>query len=68
MANLYGFASPAHVQVLLVPVGQIKKSRFKEHADRLQQHKIVRLGDITPDNRPHRSRLSISVTHRALLA
>ena len=58
MATSYGFASPAHVQVLLVPVGQIKKSRFKEHAARLQQHTVLRLGDVTPDSRPHNSKSS----------
>ena len=49
--------APARVKALLVPVGQIKSSRFADFIHRLRQENVVRLGDVSPDGRPHRSML-----------
>ncbi|KAL6719650.1 hypothetical protein ACLMJK_001571 [Lecanora helva] len=46
--------APARVKVLLVPVGRVKQSRFTGFVQRLQSVNVVRLGDVSPDNRPHR--------------
>lgn len=43
--------APARVNVLLLPVGKIKRSRFLSLAARLQAENVVRLGDISPDAR-----------------
>ena len=50
------FAGPARIKVLVVPVRRIKRSRFLGFLERLQQEKVVRLGDVSPDGRPHRSK------------
>ncbi len=50
------FVAPARVRVLVVPIGHIKRSRFLRSLGRLQQENVVRLGDVSPDGRPHRSR------------
>ena len=47
--------APARVRVLVLPVGRITASKFIEYVSRLQQQNIVRLGDVSPDARPHRS-------------
>ena len=47
--------APARVRVLVLPVGRIVSARFLSFIDRLQLESIVRLGDVTPDGRPHRS-------------
>ena len=47
--------APARVRVLVLPVGRIVSARFLAFIDRLQLESIVRLGDVTPDGRPHRS-------------
>lgn len=49
------FVAPARVKVLVVPAGHIKRSRFLRSLGRLQQENVVRLGDVSPDGRPHRS-------------
>lgn len=49
--------TPARVKVLLLPIGDhVKQSRFASFAERLQQVNVVRLGDVSPDSRPHRSK------------
>ncbi|KAE8349045.1 hypothetical protein BDV28DRAFT_142048 [Aspergillus coremiiformis] len=48
--------APARLRALLLPVGKIKRSRFLSFAARLQAENVVRLGDISPDGRPNRSR------------
>ena len=50
--------TPARVKVLLVPVGHVKQSRFAGFVQRLQSVNVVRLGDVSPDSRPHRSTVS----------
>lgn len=50
------FGAPARVKVLVVPAGRIKRSRFLSFTGRLQQENVVRLGDVSPDGRPYRSR------------
>ena len=49
------FAAPARVKVLVVPVGRIRRSRFLSFLERLRQENVIRLGDVSPDGRPHRS-------------
>lgn len=48
--------APARIQCLLLPCGKIKRSRFLDSVERLQQVGTVRLGDISPNGRPHRSK------------
>ncbi|KAF2154744.1 Trs120-domain-containing protein [Myriangium duriaei CBS 260.36] len=50
--------APARVRVLVLPFGKITNRRFKAFATRLQQVSSVRLGDITPDERPGRGTFS----------
>ncbi|KAG8623153.1 hypothetical protein KVT40_008129 [Elsinoe batatas] len=50
--------APARVRVLVLPVGRIRSRRFGEFTARLQQVTSVRLGDITPDERPGRGTFS----------
>ena len=47
--------APARIKILLIPVGRIKQSRFAAFSARLQKDHVVRLGDVSPDSRPHRS-------------
>lgn len=47
--------APARIRALLLPVGRIKRSRFLNYVDLLQQQSLVRLGDVSPDPRPDRS-------------
>jgi hypothetical protein len=47
--------APARIRALLLPVGRIKRSRFLTFVELLQQHSVVRLGDISPDTRADRS-------------
>lgn len=48
--------APARVRVLVLPAGRIKRQRFMTFFERLQHESTVRLGDISPDSRPDRSR------------
>jgi trafficking protein particle complex subunit 9 len=47
--------APARLRAILVPAGPIRRSKFLSFVDRLQQEHVVRLGDVSPDGRPHRS-------------
>ncbi|KAH8695082.1 hypercellular protein HypA [Talaromyces proteolyticus] len=47
--------APVRLNVLLLPVGKIRRSRFLAFAARLQAEKHVRLGDVSPDTRPNRN-------------
>lgn len=47
---------PARVKVLIFPFGRVRQSRFSTFVARLQQEHVVRLGDVSPDGRPHRSK------------
>lgn len=63
--------APARIRALLLPVGRIKRSRFLTFVDLLQQHSMVRLGDISPDTRADRSmnpELYTSIKHPLILA
>ncbi|POS85364.1 hypothetical protein EPUL_003432 [Erysiphe pulchra] len=53
MLDQFSPAAPARVRVVLFPIGKIKRPRFSSFVERLQQEHIVRLGDISPDGRPH---------------
>lgn len=52
--------APARIKALILPVGRITSYKFLSYVDRLQQESVVRLGDVSPDGRPHRSEYSIS--------
>lgn len=47
--------APARIKALVLPAGRITSSKFLSYVDRLQQESVVRLGDVSPDGRPHRS-------------
>lgn len=47
--------APARLRAILVPAASIQQSRFEKFVDRLRQEHVVRLGDVSPDGRPHRS-------------
>ena len=47
--------APARVRALVLPIGRITASKFLDSVDRLQQENVIRLGDVSPDGRPHRS-------------
>lgn len=49
--------APARVKVLIFPFGRVRQSRFSTFVARLQQEHVVRLGDVSPDGRPHRSKI-----------
>ena len=53
--------TPARLRVLLVPVGNVRQSRFASFVERLQQVNVVRLGDVSPESRPHRSKIDSSI-------
>ncbi|RAO64982.1 uncharacterized protein BHQ10_000994 [Talaromyces amestolkiae] len=53
--DLFSPVAPVRLNILLLPVGRIKRSRFLSFATRLQAEKLVRLGDISPDERPNRN-------------
>ncbi|KAI9677686.1 MAG: hypothetical protein M1817_006641 [Caeruleum heppii] len=50
--------APARVRALIIPVGNVKRSKFAALVDRLQKETIVRLGDVSPDVRPNRNMFS----------
>ena len=47
--------APARLKAVLVPAGPITQSKFWDFVERLKQEHVVRLGDVSPDGRPHRS-------------
>ena len=49
--------NPARVKCLVLPVGRIKQSQFAKFERRLQREHVIRLGDVSPDGRPERSKL-----------
>lgn len=59
--------APARVKALVLPIGHVRQSRFNAFLRRLQQENVVRLGDVSPDSRPNRSKqLSRSQDGRVL--
>lgn len=54
----FSVIAPARVRVLLLPYGPIRHSRFVGFIARLEQEPVVRLGDVSPDGRPHRSKIT----------
>ena len=60
--NPVSVVAPARVKILLIPIGHITQSRFSTFVERLHQEDAVRLGDISPDSRPHRSSQAHSIT------
>lgn len=53
--DLFSPVAPVRLNILLLPVGRIKRSRFLGFAARLQAETVIRLGDVSPDARPNRS-------------
>ena len=47
--------APARVRCLLVPCGQISRTQFLRHKQRLEQDSTVRLGDVSPIDEPRNS-------------
>ena len=47
--------APARIRALVVPVDRLRRSRFDSFVDRLCSEHVIRLGDISPDQRPDRS-------------
>lgn len=50
------FASLAQIRVLLVPVGNIRRSAFEKYAGLVRSFENIRLGDIPPDPREDKSK------------
>ncbi|EED19323.1 hypercellular protein HypA [Talaromyces stipitatus ATCC 10500] len=53
--DLFSPVAPVRLNILLLPAGRIKRSRFLSFAARLQAENLIRLGDISPDERPNRN-------------
>jgi trafficking protein particle complex subunit 9 len=59
--------APVRPNVLLLPVGRIRRSRFLKLTGRLQAENAVRLGDVSPDARPNRSMFgSLEISNKLL--
>ena len=41
--------APALVNILVVPAGNVKRSRFASFVSRLEEERYIHLGDITPN-------------------
>lgn len=50
----HAFASLAHVQILLLPVGSIQQSAFDKFAAEIRAFDDIRLGDIPADQKDER--------------
>ena len=49
--DLLDFGSLAHIRILLLPVGSIKRASFEQWASEIRTFENIRLGDIPADNR-----------------
>ena len=58
--------APARIRTLLVPIGRLRQSRFAGFLKRLEKENVVRLGDVSPDSRPHRSMNAQDTSSRAV--
>ncbi|KAL8931998.1 MAG: hypothetical protein Q9211_006595, partial [Gyalolechia sp. 1 TL-2023] len=56
--NPISIIDPARVKGLLVPVGQVKHSRFLSFLERFEHEDVVQLRDVSPDSRPHTTMFS----------
>lgn len=52
--DTHGFASLAHLQILLVPVGSISLSVFERYVAEIRSFESLRLGDIPVDSKNER--------------
>lgn len=50
------FASLAQLNILIIPVGPIRRSAFEKYAGLVQSFENIRLGDIPPDPREDKSK------------
>ena len=62
--DLLDFGSLAHIRILLVPVGNIKRPVFEQWAAEIKSVENIRLGDIPADSREEKG-AHIRVTHSA---
>jgi len=62
----HAFASLAHVQILLLPVGQIPRETFDVYAAEIRTFESIRLGDIPGDAKDERGALDHDPMSRAL--
>lgn len=65
--NSYAFASLAHVQILLLPVGHIHKTTFDAYAAEIRTFESIRLGDIPGDAKDERGALNHEPISHALM-
>ncbi|GAA5969112.1 hypothetical protein JCM3765_002183 [Sporobolomyces pararoseus] len=59
---LAAFTAPARIQILLVPVHPIKRSKFEKYAQLVTEFERVPLADVPPDRRGERAIFSSSPT------
>ncbi|KAK9451906.1 TRAPP II complex [Limtongia smithiae] len=48
------YVAPTRVRAFLCPVGLVSRTRFAEFVAQLEATAVIRLGDVTPDQRPER--------------
>ncbi|GJN91136.1 hypothetical protein Rhopal_004154-T1 [Rhodotorula paludigena] len=60
--KLDSFIAPARLQVLLVPVHPIKRSKYDRHAELIKRFSSIPLADVPPDRRGERAIFSSSAT------
>lgn len=59
----HAFASLAHVQILLLPVGTASQASFERYASEIRGFDTIRLGDIPADAKGERGRLLDPIFH-----
>ncbi|CAD6501654.1 BgTH12-01904, partial [Blumeria graminis f. sp. triticale] len=58
MLDQFSPTAPAKVRVVLLPIGQIKRSRFLSFVKRLQPEHTVYLADVSPNGQPNKNMFS----------
>ena len=56
--DAYSYTAPARVRALVVPVGRIKRLKFRQFVNRLREVQSIRLRDVSPDTATTWSELS----------
>ena len=59
--DLLDFGSLAHIRILLLPVGSIKRAAFDQWAKEIRTFENIRLGDIPADHREEKGEFSTRV-------
>ncbi|KAI5803997.1 TRAPP II complex [Peziza echinospora] len=52
------YPASSRMRALLCPIGRIRRARFQEFVERIQEENVVRLGDVSPDLKPNRTMFS----------